>query len=123
MAVGSLQYLETNLANMLNNCPLRPTHVLINKIPVYDGPKFITQQNLGSVYSPYRIFNRQEFLNSLESIGYRLVDSWTKPRYLRVPGHPDKVLNYYSGFYFRAETTLGANVDLSQYSSMPVKSF
>lgn len=106
MAVGALQYLETNLATILSNCKQRPKHVLINETPVYDGPTFITLQNLGSIYSAYHIFNRQEFLNSLEAIGYRLVDSWTKPRYLCVPGHPDKVLNHYSGFYFRAETSM-----------------
>jgi putative methyltransferase (TIGR04325 family) len=115
MAVGALQYLETNLASMLSDCQLRPTHVIINETPVYDGPKFITLQNLGSVYSAYHIFNRQEFIDSFEALGYRLVDSWIKPRYLRVPGHPDKVLNHHSGFYFRAETAT-ATVNPCAYS-------
>lgn len=103
MAVGALQYLETNLATILGGCQQLPKHLLINETPVYDGPKFITVQNVGSVYCAYRIFNRQEFLDSLEAMGYRLVHSWTKPRCLRVPGHPDKTLEHYSGFYFRAE--------------------
>ena len=104
MAAGVLQYLETNLATILSNFQQPPKHVLINVTPVYDGPRFTTIQNVGSVYCAYHIFNRQEFLSSLEAIGYRLVDSWTKPRCLHVPGHPDKTLDHYSGFYFRAET-------------------
>lgn len=104
VAVGALQYLETDIARMLSSYQQRPKHILISETPVYDGPKFITLQNLGSVYCAYRIFNRQEFLSSLEAIGYRLVESWAKPRCLRVPGHPDKTLDHYSGFYFRAET-------------------
>ncbi len=103
MAVGALQYLETDIARMLCSYQQRPKHILISETPVYDGPKFITLQNLGSVYCAYRVFNRQELLSSLESIGYRLVETWAKPRCLRVPGHPDKTLDHYSGFYFRAD--------------------
>ena len=77
-------------------------HVLINVTPVYDGPAFVTVQNVSAVYCAYRIFNRQELVGSLESAGYRLVDSWAKPRRFRVPGHPDKSFDQYSGFYFRA---------------------
>jgi putative methyltransferase (TIGR04325 family) len=106
VAVGTLQYLEANLATILGTFQQQPKHLLISETPVYDGPKFTTIQNLGSAYCAYQIFNRQEFLSSFETIGYRLVDSWVKPRCLRVPGHPDKTLDHYSGFYFRAETVL-----------------
>jgi putative methyltransferase (TIGR04325 family) len=103
LAAGALQYLETDLATIVAGFQYRPKHVLINVTPVYDGPTFVTIQNVGSVYCAYRIFNRGEFVGSLESIGYRLVDSWAKPRRFRVPGHPDKAFDHYSGFYFRAE--------------------
>ncbi len=106
LAAGSLQYIEANLATILSDCRQLPKHVLINVTPVYDGPGFTTIQNVGSVYCAYHIFNRQEFLDSLEAIGYRLVDSWAKPRSLRVPGHPDKALDHYSGFYFQAGTAI-----------------
>lgn len=103
MAVGALQYLDTNMATIINNFQQKPKHLIINVTPVYDGPKFVTLQNLGSVYCPYRIFNRQELVTSLESIGYRLIDTWAKPRQFRVQGHPDKAFEHYSGFYFRTD--------------------
>lgn len=103
MTVGALQYLETNIATILSDFEQRPKHLIINITPVYDGPKFVTLQNLGSVYCPYHIFNRQELVTSLESLGYKLIDSWTKPRQFRVPRHPDKAFDHYSGFYFRAD--------------------
>lgn len=102
MTVGALQYLEANLASTIRNFQQQPKHVIINVTPVYDGPPFITLQNLGSVFCPYRIFNRQELVSSIEAMGYQLIDSWAKPRLLRIPGHPDKTLDHYSGFYFRA---------------------
>lgn len=106
MTVGALQYMETNLATMLGNLLQRPKHIIINVTPAYNGPSFITLQNLGSVYCPYRVFNRQEFVSSLEAMGYQLMDSWAQPREFRVPGHTDKDFDHYSGFYFRAKNPL-----------------
>lgn len=103
VSVGALQYLETNLSSILSNFQQRPKHVIINVTPVYDGPQFVTIQNLGSVYCPYRIFNRRDLVDSLESMGYRLVDSWANPRHFDVPRHPDKTFEHYSGFYFQSE--------------------
>ncbi|HWV15281.1 MAG TPA: methyltransferase, TIGR04325 family [Cellvibrio sp.] len=102
MTVGALQYLETDLASIISDFQYKPRHLIINTTPVYEGPGFTTLQNLGSVYCAYRIFNRQEFVASLKAIGYTLIDSWAKPRQFRVPGHPDKAFDHYSGFYFRA---------------------
>ena len=102
LAAGALQYLETDIAAIISGFVHRPRHVLINLTPVYDGPAFVTVQNVSTVYCAYRVFNRQELVGSLESAGYRLVDSWAKPRRFRVPGHPDKSFDHYSGFYFRA---------------------
>jgi hypothetical protein len=31
---------------------IRPTHVLLNRLPLYDGPQFVTLQNGGLVYCP-----------------------------------------------------------------------
>jgi putative methyltransferase (TIGR04325 family) len=103
LAAGSLQYLETDLATIVAAFEHRPRHVLVNVTPVYDGPAFMTVQNVSTVYCAYRVFNRQQLVGSMESAGYQLVDSWAKPRRFRVPGHPDKGFDQYSGFYFRAK--------------------
>ena len=103
LAAGALQYVETpSLAGTLAAFRARPKHVLVNTTPVYDGPSFITLQNIGPVYCPYRAFNRQEFVDSLQSLGYSLVSSWQKERVFRVPGHPERSFDHYTGFYFRS---------------------
>lgn len=101
LAAGSLQYLEKSLSEIVGGLRHRPKHILVNVTPVYDGPTFVTIQNVSNVYCAYRVFNRQELIRSLETIGYELVDSWAKPRQFKVPNHPDKSFDRYSGFYFR----------------------
>lgn len=104
LAAGALQYVESpSLAETIAAFRIRPRHVLVNTTPVYDGPAFITLQNIGTVYCPYRAFNRAEFIASITAIGYVLVATWKKEREFRVPGHPDKSFDHYSGFYFRLE--------------------
>jgi len=97
------QYLDSpNISGTIAGLRVPPKHVLVNITPVYDGPAFVTLQNIGSVYCPYRIFNTRDFVSSLEGVGYELVDSWAKPRAFRVPSHPERSFDTYSGFYFRA---------------------
>ena len=103
LAAGALQYVDSpTLAETVKGFSIRPKHVLVNSTPVYDGPSFITLQNIGPAYCPYRAFNRQEFVGSMQQIGYSLVSSWQKERAFHVPHHPDRSFDHYSGFYFRS---------------------
>jgi putative methyltransferase (TIGR04325 family) len=100
-AAGALQYIEKpSLAETIAGFSVQPKHILINVTPVYDGPAFVTLQNIGSAYCPYRIFNRDELVQSLKALGYRLVDAWHKDRKFKVRFYPDKSFDRYSGFYF-----------------------
>jgi putative methyltransferase (TIGR04325 family) len=102
LAAGSLQYVESpSLAEAIAGFRLRPRHVIVNKTPMYDGIPFVTLQNIGGAYCPYRIPNRADFVASLEHLGYELHDTWQKERLFRITGHPDKAFDHYSGFYFR----------------------
>lgn len=102
LACGAIQYLDYRTpAHMIESLQIRPRHILINTTPIYDGPSFVTIQNIGSVYCPYRVFNRNEIVQGLGSAGYVLIDSWQKERKFRIPRHPDKSFDHYSGLYFR----------------------
>ena len=104
LACGALQYVDSpGLAETIASFRVQPRHVLVNTTPLYDGAAFITLQNIGSAYCPYRVFNRREFVRSLEVIGYSLVDTWQKERAFRIPRHPDRSFDHYSGFYFRSK--------------------
>lgn len=102
LAVGALQYFEGPvLVDVIRKMKHSPRHVIINNTPIYDGAGYITLQNIGSVYCPYRIFNRGELVDAIEKEGYRFVDSWSKPRPVHIPGHPDKSFTGYCGLYFQ----------------------
>lgn len=104
LAAGALQYVDApGLAQTIAAFRHRPKHVLINTTPVYDGPAFVTLQNIGTAYCPYRVFNRKELLRSMKSLGYSLVATWQKERAFRIPGHAERSFDHYSGFYFRAD--------------------
>jgi putative methyltransferase (TIGR04325 family) len=102
LSTGALQYIDApDLTATITRFVVKPKHVLINFIPIYDGPAFVTVQNIGSAYCAYRVFNRKEFVGSMEEIGYKLADTWKKPRQFRLPSHPDRSFDSYGGFYFR----------------------
>jgi putative methyltransferase (TIGR04325 family) len=101
-ASGSLQYVETPFAQRLAALPRLPQHLLLNKTPLTNGEPFVTLQNVIHAYCPYAIFGRREFIGSLESLGYDLVDSWETPDMTcRLPLNPERSLEAYSGLYFR----------------------
>lgn len=102
-ASGSLQYVPAPLLpERIAALPARPEHILINKTPVTDAEGFVTLQDIGVSYCPYRIHSRRELLEPLLGMGYELVDSWRKERRLAIAGAPERTLEHFSGFYLRA---------------------
>ncbi len=105
LSAGALQYVEEGrIDRMLEKTGARPRHILLNKLPLYRGPDFVTTQNIGAgCYAPVHIYNRLRFVRGIEAMGYTLQDEWSTPeRSLHLPGHPDKTIAAFSGLYFCA---------------------
>jgi putative methyltransferase (TIGR04325 family) len=101
---GSLQYIEEPISKIINLIDRKPKHVIVNLLPLYNGKSFVTLQNIGSVFCPYQIFNKQLFLESLHEIGYKLVDIWENPeKTCQIPFYPNNSLDKYWGAYFTLE--------------------
>lgn len=98
---GTLQYIEPSLAEMLGKLQTKPRHILINQVPFYDGETFITLQNIGYAFCPYKIQNRHEFIESLAALGYELIDNWKLDRSCSIPFHSERFVRNYEGFYLR----------------------
>jgi putative methyltransferase (TIGR04325 family) len=104
MAAGVLEFLESQpFAGLIEAAAKRPKHILLNKLPLHDGPEFVSTQNIGQgCFVPHHVYNRQQFVQRVEDLGYELVDSWETPeRSFLVPGRPDLSFDAYSGLYFR----------------------
>ena len=102
LTCGTLQYVEPSLAELLSSSlASKPRHLIINRVPFYDGKQFITLQNLRKSIVPYKIQNRTEFINAISLLDYELIDSWSNTRTCSIPFHPECFVNGYHGFYFR----------------------
>ena len=101
LASGSIQY-DEDIAVKIDGLEQKPQHILINRLGLYEGKKIVTLQNGGKVFYPQYIFNRPEFIKSLTSIGYDLIDIWEdNVDNCYVPFHPEVAIPHYYGLYFK----------------------
>jgi putative methyltransferase (TIGR04325 family) len=101
IAAGVLQYVEDSFSDMLASAARLPTHLLLNKLPLYDGETFITLQN-GPVYVPQYVWNRREFLSGMERLGYAVVDAWSVVGFsCHLPFYPGHDVPHYTGLYLK----------------------
>ncbi len=109
LSAGALQYVEgaASLGAWLAASRRPPAHVIVNKIPLYDGPAFVTVQNIGDgAFAPFHVYQRRRFISDVEFAGYRLVESWATPeRQFRLFDDPARSFGAYSGLYFARITS------------------
>jgi putative methyltransferase (TIGR04325 family) len=100
LASGSLQYLKPSAAALLAELGRLPRHLVINQQPLHDRLEYFTLQRIGGIFCPYRISRRDRFFESLESLGYRVVDSWENAgKSCYVPTYPSHGVTAYTGAY------------------------
>lgn len=103
LSAGALHYVENaRPGDLLQGCDTRPRHVLLNKLPLYDGQDYVTAQNLGAgCFAPMHVYNRQRFIKEIQALGYTLRDQWQVPeRSIYLPGFPERCFPTFSGLYF-----------------------
>jgi putative methyltransferase (TIGR04325 family) len=105
LSCGTLQFLESSLAQLVLTLKRKPRHILIQRVPLGDERTFYTMENVGYAYCPYRVQNKQELFDSLAAQGYDLIDSWKDSKLFRIPFHPRRTVNGYHGAYFRLRET------------------
>jgi putative methyltransferase (TIGR04325 family) len=102
LAAGSIQFVETPLAKLLAGLVRKPRHLLINKLPLYEGAPFVTLQSLGPAFCQYHVFNKAQFISSISTCGYTVMDDWQNAELsCRIPFHPNCSCNTFSGLYAR----------------------
>lgn len=98
---GALQYIEEPFAEIIANLRSRPPHLLINRVPLSEEGSFITLQNNGLWFSPYKVDNKTAFIQSIEALGYKVVDKWDMTRPNIFLTQPENNVPKYHGMYFR----------------------
>jgi putative methyltransferase (TIGR04325 family) len=101
IASGSIQYVK-DLSSLLNPFTKKPRHLLLNRIPLYEGEQFVTLQNGGEVFYPQYVFNKSIFIENLTKIGYDLIDLWEdRLDSCIIPFRPKKSIPFYYGCYLK----------------------
>ena len=98
---GALHYIEPDLATIVARLVARPEHILVNRVPMYNGETYFTQQHSNHSYNVNKVMNEAQFIRDIQALGYDKVDAWISPRTLHVPFHPERFVPSYKGFYFR----------------------
>lgn len=101
LSLGTIQYIESpTLPNLLASLVNAPDHLLLGKLPLYDGEPFVTLQNGGVHFVAQKVFNRTNFLGALKDLGYHVVDEWQDhSRSCNVPFHPERSIPVFTGLY------------------------
>ena len=104
LVAGSLQYADLDVPGLLDAMGNRPKHIVLNKMPAYDGETFVTVQSTGRAFHAYRIFNRDELVRSVTRLGYRLVDDWqNREQHCEIPFTKGRNIDAYSGYFFEKD--------------------
>lgn len=105
LSLGTLQYIEKpSLPHLLSSLEVAPKHLLIGKLPLYDGAPYVTLQNGGVHFVAQQVFNRAEFLGALNELGYHIVDEWRDySRSCHVPFYPERSVSEFTGLYLSRE--------------------
>ncbi len=101
LTAGTLQYMESDINDVLDNLGCLPAHVLIHNLPAHRTEEFWTLQYLDVCEIPYRIYSIRSLTEKLKNKGYEIIDQWKNPRQIDIPFHPEKSVEGYCGFYFR----------------------
>jgi len=98
---GALHYLEPDLPALLSGLPRLPKHVLVQRVPMYDGATYFTVQHSEHSFLAHKVMNTRDFIAGMENLSYETIDQWALPRSIRVPFHPQHFVPNFQGFYFR----------------------
>lgn len=101
LASGSLQYLEWELHDKLSELSSPPKILILNMLPLHKTHKTITLQSIGTSFCPYYLRKETEFINGLEKIGYKLLDTWNnEEKKCNIAFESEKSLSQYKGLIF-----------------------
>lgn len=113
MSLGCIQYMSPEAYSTFMKAAGRARFVIINKIPLIDGPEFWTLQCLQTTFSPYRVPNKATFLQEFEALGFEVCDAWEVPELsIDIPFQPERHVPSLCGMVLRRRTEESSGSEL-----------
>jgi len=102
-ASGSLQYLPESLSQLLQG-RYTPSWIIVNTMPLHPRHSYFTVNSFGPGFAAYRVERRNDFVQAVENLGYRLLAEWRNiGKTLDLPFNRGYGLDHYTGMTFFAE--------------------
>ena len=102
LSAGAIQYMESSIPGLIEHLGYRPSHILLNKVPLTKERQFWSLQNFGAAVSPYQVWNEAAFLEYFARHGYRVRDRWRVAELCcDIPFHPGHHVAEMAGFCFQ----------------------
>lgn len=99
LILGTLQYLDYSLDDLLGKLDRRPGYVIVNLTPMHPTMDFFTIQNMGFSFAPYHVMSVPNFVSMMQALGYSIIDQWQSfERDCHIPFSPRHDVEHYSGF-------------------------
>jgi putative methyltransferase (TIGR04325 family) len=99
LILGTLQYLDYSLDDLLGKLEKRPAYVIVNLTPMHPTLDFFTIQNMGFSFAPYHVMSVPNFVSAMQALGYSVIDQWQSfERDCHIPFAPKHDVKHYSGF-------------------------
>ena len=99
LILGTLQYLDYSLDDLLGKLEQRPGYVIVNLTPMHPTMDFFTIQNMGFSFAPYHVMSLANFTAMMQNLGYAVIDQWRSfERDCHIPFSPRHDVAHYSGF-------------------------
>jgi len=104
-SADGLAFDEAPLAARLTSLPRAPRLVVINRLPLVDGPTRVALVMVDGAAAPCWLFNRAELIAAVTQLGYQLQDEWLCPdRALRRPQDARYDVPAFTGLCFASTT-------------------
>ncbi len=114
MSLGCIQYMSPTALATFMEAAQRARTVIVNKIPLIDGPDFWTLQSLGTTFAPYQVANRVRFLRAFADIGLDVCDAWDVPELnISIPFEPGHHVPSLNGLVLRRRAEAGMKNEAS----------
>jgi putative methyltransferase (TIGR04325 family) len=98
IANGSLQYLEWELHEKLEEVSYKPKYIIVNMTPLHPSIRTKTLNNIGTSFCPYYIRKEDDFFKGLRASGYEIIDTWSnETKSCSIAFEPERSISYYRG--------------------------
>jgi putative methyltransferase (TIGR04325 family) len=101
LGLGALQYVETSLPDLMKKLAKQPKTVIVSAMPMVEGERYVTIQNIGSAFCPYLVENETELIAGMERLGYAVRHRWKNlEKRCQILDQPDKSVWEYTSIHF-----------------------